>query len=246
MKETLTFESVEEKIVLPISYNHLIQGMIYRNLDDEIGTFLHDKGFQKEKRTYKMFSFSRLVGKFYIDREKEKIIFKSPIELTISSPYNSFNNSIGKIILLSENIQLADNNLKVKELKVKHEKIDNEEINIRTLSPIVIYSTLYKIDGKKFTYYFNPYEKEFSELISDNLKNKYRAFYNEDPPEGNVEVQPISKMKLSVVKYKDYVIKGYSGKFYLKGPIPLLELGISTGLGSKNSQGFGCVEIIND
>jgi len=65
-----------------------------------------------------------------------------------------------------------------------------------------------------------------------------------DAPEEDVEIEPISKTKLSVVKYKDFVIKGYSGKFIMKGPVPLLQMGIGTGLGSKNSQGFGCVEVI--
>ena len=31
----------------------------------------------------------------------------------------------------------------------------------------------------------------------------------------------------------------------MTGPKELLELGLSTGLGNKNSQGFGCIEIIN-
>ncbi len=246
MKETITFESIEGKsIVLPISYNHIVQAMIYGSLDYKLGDFLHNKGFKNEKRVYKMFTFSRLIGDFHLDRENGQIIFDKAVKLTISSPYNEFNNSIGYKLLSAEKIQLGNNQVTVKELKAEHETVCSEEIKITTLSPIVVYSTLFRADGKKFTYYFNPYEKEFSEITSKNIKNKYKAFYKTDPPEGNVEIKPEGRMKLSVVKYKDYVIKGYSGKFTIKGHKQLLELGISSGLGNKNSQGFGCVQLIN-
>ncbi len=247
MKETITFESVEsEKIILPISYNHMVQAMIYENIDSDLGDFLHNEGFQKGKRNYKMFTFSRLMGDYYLDKKNGKIIFRNPVKLIISSPYGEFNNSIGYRLLSSEKLQLGNNQVIVKELKVGREEITGEKIEITTLSPIVAYSTLFRADGKKYTYYFNPHEKEFSEIVNNNLKNKYKAFYKEDPPEGDVEINPISRTKVSVVRYKDFIIKGYSGKFTIKGPLLLLELGISTGLGSKNSQGFGCVEIINN
>lgn len=247
MKETVVFESIEGgPIVLPISYNHIVQSMIYGNLDCELGDFLHNKGFKKEKRTYKMFTFSRLIGDFMLNKENGQIIFDKEVKLTISSPYNEFNNSIGYKLLSAEKIQLGNNQVIVKELKVEHENVNSEEIKITTLSPIVVYSTLFRADGKKFTYYFSPYEKEFSQIINRNIKNKYTAFYESDPPEEDIEIEPISRAKLSIVKYKDYVIKGYSGRFKIKGPVPLLELGISSGLGNKNSQGFGCVEVISD
>ena len=40
MKEIITFNSIEsDKIVLPIQYNHMVQGMIYKLLDDELESF---------------------------------------------------------------------------------------------------------------------------------------------------------------------------------------------------------------
>ncbi len=58
----------------------------------------------------------------------------------------------------------------MKQLAVEKENVNSEEIKVRTLSPISTYSTLYRKDGKKFTYYFNPMEEEFSETIENNLK----------------------------------------------------------------------------
>ncbi|WP_200804891.1 CRISPR-associated endoribonuclease Cas6 [Anaerosalibacter sp. Marseille-P3206] len=244
IKETITFVPFnDKKLVLPIQYNHLVQAMIYDVLNEELASFLHQEGFKNEKRVFKMFTFSRLIGDYFLDRKQGKIIFNGPVKLTISSVFNEFSNSIGNGLLSKKTVRLANNQLEVKEISVVKENIVENEIKIETLSPIVVYSTLYRKDGKKFTYYFNPQENDFSELISQNLKNKYKAFYLKDVLE-EVILTPIGYTKLSVVKYKGFIIKGYTGRFVMKGPIPLLQMGVDTGLGSKSSQGFGCIKII--
>ncbi|MFZ3132612.1 MAG: CRISPR-associated endoribonuclease Cas6 [Desulfosporosinus sp.] len=40
------------------------------------------------------------------------------------------------------------------------------------------------------------------------------------------------------------MIKGYSGMMELSGPSQLLQVAIDAGLGSKNSQGCGCLEMM--
>ncbi|HHV38599.1 MAG TPA: CRISPR-associated endoribonuclease Cas6 [Tepidimicrobium sp.] len=245
MKETITLSPIDgDNIVLPIQYNHLVQAMIYNQLKEDVATFLHEEGFQKEKRTYKMFTFSRLKGKFDLDRENSRIEFIGPVKLTISSPYEDFTNSIGNSILSAQTIELGSNRLMVNEIAVKKEIVNKNRIEIQAMSPIVTYSTLFRKDGKKYTYYFNPIEDEFSEIINNNLKNKYQAFYSRKAPEGDVIVNPIGRTRLSVVNYKGFIIKGYMGKFAVEGPIPLLQIGVGAGLGGKNSQGFGCVKVI--
>lgn len=245
MKEIVTFEPVNSnKIILPIHYNYLVQAMIYKLLKEDLSEFLHEKGFQNENRAFKMFTFSRILGKYSLDSKNGKITFTSPVKLIISSHFSDFSNSIGNSLLAREEIRLGNNYLKVKQISVKKEKVSDEKIRIRTLSPISTYSTLSRKDGKRFTYYYNPIENDFAKNINNNLKNKYKAYYSEEPPEGNVDIEPIGDTRLSIVKYKGFVIKGYTGNFNMAGPIPLLQLGINTGLGSKNSQGFGCVRLI--
>ncbi|HZJ76562.1 MAG TPA: CRISPR-associated endoribonuclease Cas6, partial [Oscillospiraceae bacterium] len=245
MKETITFQSINEKeIILPINYNHIVQAMIYNQLDNEIADFLHEGGFKKEKRVYKLFTFSRLNGNYSLDRKNGQIRFDSPIKLTISSPYSKFSNSVGNGILSNKTIRLGKNELEVKELAVKRETVNGNEIKIETMSPITAYSTLFRKDGKKFTYYFNPQEGEFSEIICNNLKNKYKAFYMKEPPEGVVEIESAGISKMSIINYKGFVIKGYMGRFYMRGPQELLQIGVEAGIGSKNSQGLGCMRII--
>lgn len=59
------------------------------------------------------------------------------------------------------------------------------------------------------------------------------------PENDEFNISPIGRFNERIVKYKDFIIKGYTGKFELKGSKELMEIAFCTGLGSKNSQGFG-------
>ena len=47
------------------------------------------------------------------------------------------------------------------------------------------------------------------------------------------------------MKYRGTIIKGWMGRFVLNGNKKLLKLGYDCGIGAKNSQGFGMVEVTN-
>lgn len=91
--------------------------------------------------------------------------------------------------------------------------------------------------------YFQPGEADYGRLFNENLHKKYRAFWGKDSPEGNVEVKPLGLQRMKLVTYKDTIIKAYVGTLELTGPQALLQLAMDGGIGSKNSQGFGCVEL---
>jgi len=222
----------------------MVQAMIYNSLDDNIGNFLHDKGFTHGKRAFKMFAFSRLMGDYRLDKSEGKITFVGPVSLVVTSPYNDFCNSLANGLLFRSSTRLGPAKVKVTDISLTQDLIEDERIKITTLSPIVVYSTLLRPDGRKYTCYFEPWERDFAEIIENNLKKKYKAYYNVEPPSGNVSIIPLKRPKLSVINYKNTVIKGYSGTFILSGPVQLIQLAAESGLGCKNSQGFGCIKIL--
>lgn len=121
-------------------------------------------------------------------------------------------------------------------------------IPVRALSPIAVYSTLTDAAGKKKTYYYNPWEQEFQVKILENLRHKWAALYKgKDPPsiEG-AYIKPVrvSKRNEAIVKFKGTVIKGWTGLYELNLPGPYFQLAYDAGLGAKNSQGFGMVEVV--
>jgi len=75
--------------VLPINYNHLIQGFIYDHLDEHLTTELYEEELNnlKSRRRFKLFTFSRLIPLKKPKVEKGKILFSSPIVLIVASPF---------------------------------------------------------------------------------------------------------------------------------------------------------------
>ncbi len=233
------------RFVLPIDHNYTIQSFIYNSISPELAKKLHDTGFQVGKRRFKLFTFSRLMGKFLLEREKKEMVFESPFKIVISSALKQFIEEIGNEMLKREYFKIGRNRVRVNSVEVSDKTIENDKIKVKMLSPITIYSTLLRADGKKKTYYYSPFEKEFSELISQNAKKKFKAFYGEDP-KGDLHITPlkVSNGNQKVVFYKGTVIKGWMGMYELSGDRDLIKLVYDTGIGGKNSQGFGCLEVV--
>lgn len=110
----------------------------------------------------------------------------------------------------------------------------------RTLSPITVYSTIVKPDGKSFVHYYAPGDPDYNTLITNNLKKKYMAYYGE-ACEGEVKIKPLGRMKMRRIYYKNIATDGFDGRLELSGDPKLVKLALETGLGSRNSQGFGCI-----
>lgn len=227
---------------IPIQYNYLVQSAIYAALPGEIATRLHDEGFTAGNRKYKLFSFSRLMGKFDIDKVAGTIKFPEGVRLAISSPDTEFFLSLINNLLTKNSIRLGDSVLHVSEVRFDEQKAEDNVLIVRTLSPVVAYSTLLKPEGGKYTCYYQPGEGEFNKLIDANLRKKYEAFYGEQPPAGEVRTRPLDRPRLHVMSYKGTVIKGYTCRLKLTGPRELLQIGLDAGLGGKGGQGYGCVE----
>jgi CRISPR-associated endoribonuclease Cas6 len=205
--------------------------------------FLHDHGFLVEKRTFKLFTFSRLEGKFFLDEKAGTIVFAPPVYLTVSSPVDRFVSELANTLIHKEELFLGKNRLRVQSIKVHPEPKLTENIKIKMISPVTVYSTLLTADGKKKTYYYSPYETEFADLIDENLRKKYMALYRKKPRARKLEIVPLGRPHQKILKYRGTVIKAWFGHFNLKGNLKILRLAYDTGVGSKNSQGFGMFEV---
>lgn len=242
----LTFRFTKEGVLrLPLFYNHLIQGMIYDNLDQSLANDLHDKGFSYEKRSFKLFTFSRILGRYRLIDDKIEII--SPFRLVVSSPVEEILRSLAENLVRKSEINFGSDSAFLEAVNVHFAPEISENTVIRMLSPVTTYSTLTAGDGKKKTYYYNPYEKEFSELIRRNLVKKYVAIYEKEPRSKEFEITPVGVKQKDekIIKYKGFIIKAWMGKFRIRGNPELIKLAYDTGLGSKNSQGFGCFDLVD-
>ncbi len=246
MRIKIIFEKPEGKIALPLQYNETVMGFIYKNINEELAKFLHEEGFHYEKRQFKLFTFSRIFGRFNIKPKKEIIEFQQKAYLYISSPLQNFLQQFAEHLVKKGELYLGRNKIFVSEISVSPTPEFSPQITIKMLSPLVVYSTFAKKSGEKKTYYYTPAEREFQDLIKENLRKKYKAL-NKSEIDFDFGIEPVKmdKRNEKVIMYKNTVIKGWMGKYKVNAPDEILKLGYDTGFGSKNSQGFGMWEGYN-
>lgn len=248
---TLRPLSGREEFVLPLAYNEYVQAALYRILPQDFAAFLHDQGYSYLKRQFRLFSFSRLLGRYEVLRDQGLIRFFGPVRLVVVSPLPAFAGAVLDRLLGEAILRLGNVELELVEVESSAPKVESSRVLVQTLSPITAYSTLLRPDGRKYTVYFHPRESSFAEAIRENLRKKMKVARDElglalgpTDDEFAFDIRPVGRTKKSVVVYKDTFIQGYSGRFQLSGPPVLLSMALEFSLGSKNSQGFGCIELV--
>jgi CRISPR-associated endoribonuclease Cas6 len=233
--------NLEKPVSIPIQYNHIIQAIIYSWIKDEkFKNFIHNKGYKFEERAYKLFTFSKINGAFQLDKLNHKIVFYKDMRITISSTVNEFMEYLLNSVLIESNpVNIGGASVEISRVEVKKSLDLHEKIQVYTLSPITAYSTL----ENKQTRFYNPFDKEFSQYIKSNLLHKYEAFHGNLPGNTDFFIKPIGAVKEARVNFKGFHILAYDCEMEMEGGKDLLEMAYEAGIGGKNSQGFGCVEI---
>lgn len=242
------FFNAPAQVSIPIQYGHLLQGLIYRQMDNPaLRNFLHEQGFALEKRRFKLFTFSRLMAEeVAYDREAGRLVLTPPIKLMICSPIPFILQELGTGFLRQGLVRLGAARLEVKEMATAAPKVMQGVVRLQMLSPVVVYSTLSSGDGRNYTYYYSPFEPRFIELVASNLARKFFLVYGRPAPLEGFDIRParVNDQDLKVTYYKETVIKGWMGQYELRGDPDLLQVALDAGLGVKNSQGYGCCDLV--
>lgn len=234
---------IKGKLILPINYHHILQSIIYTNMSTQtgVGDYFHDVGFEVVNRTFKLFTFGLLQGKYKI--QGKNIIFYDRVSFEVRSPEI--------LLLLTVSNSIRNNGIRYGNqtfndvlVEVMDKTVEEEEILVRMVSPVCVYRT-----GQltRETYYYEPWEDGFEELLNMNFKRKYEACFGVKPRE-DIGIMPVrvgDKDKY-VTKYKGFYITAWRGVYMLVGGRRYLDFLYQTGLGTKNSQGFGMFEIITE
>lgn len=239
MQITVTLSN--ERIRLPIASAETIQGLIYRALrtDEVYSTRLHEEGKQYSGRAFKHFSFSEPKGKYEIDGRE--IVFLSHLTLAVRSADPYLIQLLFTYFTTNKQVRLGDNTVRVTDLKLGDRRIFADRIEVRTLSPITVYMT----DDDGHTVYFSPEEERFYAAVMSNARRKWASYTGSE--EGfSLRIRPVegaSFVKRST-RFKSTFITAWHGRFILEGAPQVLDFLYQTGLGSKNSQGFGLFDMV--
>ncbi len=248
MRIVLELLPTRERLSLPLQYNSEVQGLIYKNLDRALAAWVHDRGTPLGRRQFRFFTFSRLLGRYRII--EDLIEFTGPVRLRIGSVHEELLESLALHLLREPLVRLGKEECAVRAIEVEPLPKIARPMLVRAISPITVYRTLYTAEGKRKTYYFSPFEREWEELLLANLWRKGRALgWGKTRLAGleGAHIRPfkVGKKDLRIMEYRGTVIKGWTGVYELDLPAPLFLLAYDAGLGSKNSQGFGMVEVID-
>lgn len=240
--------------LLPLSYQYELSSWIYKVLnygDPIFSEWLHTMGYKSKEKPFKLFTFSNLEIPIYKVNGEFLTIDSNEIKLTISfltddaiSPFITGLFKERHLILGNKSHQVAFNVTQV----ISQPKPDiMDTMRFQTISPLFV-DEFNPSTGK--TNHLSPDASNYSAIIHNTLKEKYRAFLNLEPnpewPETKIIAENKPKSKLITIKSgtpEMTKIKAYNFQFTITGHPELITVGYYGGFGRLGSQGFGCVEI---
>ena len=167
------FIDLNSPLILPVNYNHILQGIIYTAANTSNGKFtrkLHDEGVSSDSNDkFKLFCFSKIIGHYLIVENQihfDKSIF---FEIRSVDPY-----FIHLVYESFSNYGICFKNRVFKpRLKLENKIITDSRIYVQMLSPIV---AIGKTDDNQ-TKYLSPRDLEFISYLCNNFSNRlYRKF----------------------------------------------------------------------
>jgi len=223
---------------IPLNYKHYVQSLVYSmmGMSDKF-TQLHDVGNIIENRKYKLFVISDILGHFKINNETKSMAFLNNGYFELASidedilievtNYLNLNRviHIGKVLVEHNGYDVLSPRLEVKDV-----------VEFESISPVTIYQT-----EENRTIYLEPESHEFIESIKQNIINKYLLVYERYPVEFEIKIIQTKRKRLVHFKHSFFVTYDITIGV-TNATHELIDLLLCTGIGSKNSMGFGMLK----
>lgn len=236
--------------VLPLNYVYELSALIYKTLSRaNVGyaSWLHENGFVLGSKKFKLFTFSRLIVPSY-GIQGDRIQVKSDrVEWYITFLPEKSTEKFVQGIFSEQHFQLGDRKSRV-QFRVEHVELIpsptfSGENTFETLSPLCV--SIREESGQ--ISYLSPEDSRIKGLLLSNLLNRYKAFYGADYCgclDFDFQLLNTPKPVLITIKAdteQQTKVKGYNCRFKLNAPEELLQIAYASGLGEKNSMGFGMI-----
>ncbi|RIE08811.1 CRISPR-associated endoribonuclease Cas6 [Candidatus Cryosericum hinesii] len=257
MRIRIEVQSALDKFILPQGYNPYVQGLVNACIPEDIKWSGIATG--TEEAHFKLFTFSQLYAKSVerIDIAPRdgveadghvhyQLVMSSPVWFYLSSPSPEFIEALTPRLQQAHDLHLERNLVQsVRVVAAYPVTIPTHGLvtwRIRTISPITVYQSESKDSNS--AHYFAPDDPLFAKLVLDNAVRKYYAWTQEKAPSDGFSISCLDHTPhLAVISFKDTPVHGYTGRFQLTGDAKLLSFLYESGLGGKNSHGFGMFDI---
>ncbi|MFZ2413382.1 MAG: CRISPR-associated endoribonuclease Cas6 [Candidatus Cryosericum sp.] len=257
MRIRIEVQSALDKFILPQGYNPYVQGLVNACIPEDIKWSGIATG--TEEAHFKLFTFSQLYAKSVerIDISPRdgaesdghvhyQLVMSSPVWFYLSSPSPEFIEALVPRLEQAHDLHLERNLVQSVRVAAAYPvTIPTHGLvswRIRTISPITVYQSESKDSNS--ARYFAPDDPLFAKLVLDNAVRKYYAWTQEKAPSDGFSITCLDHTPhLAVISFKDTPVHGYTGRFQLTGDAKLLSFLYESGLGGKNSHGFGMFDI---
>ena len=218
---------------LSLAYRREQQGLLYNLLraDPTYSAFLHDQGYEAGKKRFKLFTFSALRGSYTV--EGKEICFPGPVRFEARSPDDALISALRAACRPGTPVMLGSQPMVVEACRPlpMPPLFDGVEVLARTV-------TVHTTDAQGHTHCYSPEEEGFSAAIEANALRKWQGVCPDAP--FDFSVRPVDgAWKRQVTTFKGTYITAWTGRLVLHGSPQVLAFLYNTGLGARNSQGFG-------
>ncbi len=212
--------------------NYTLQGFVYSLIRNTVYTKLH------ESTGFKFFNFSNFFPISDFEKNSEKTIF-------ISSPDKNLIKTMEETLKNSDIIRIGTHSFELKnfkkfDLKLKHKWL--------TATPIILYKN--NSTNEYFSFRRNQDTSFFLKRLKENALKKYNKFYNEKFDFNGPLFDKMKFRKEAVTKLRknkqEFILIGSQWKLlekakYHQNEKKFYKFLFDTGLGEKNSFGFGFI-----
>lgn len=248
--------------VLPANYQYPLSAAIYKiiqHADRDYAAFLHDKGYQRNGKSFKLFSFSDLRIPFRNQGDR-LLIDRSPGSFTIGFHVDEAATNFIKGLFINQQLDVADKisrtQFSVREVQLLPDSLnstsgEDAEVVLQPISPMVV--------GRKNSRgnydFLHPTDQDFTHWLIHNWLEKYLAIHHDAEIESlkkRISVRVLTstqEIKSRLITIKAFTpeqtqIRGFTKfRMSVKAPKGLVELALDAGLGLYNAQGMGCVGV---
>lgn len=241
MRLKLYLTSENGLINVPFNYNHILSAIIYDLFEDiDFANELH------MSHSFKYFSFSQI--KIYRSKMVDGgfVSLNGKMNFIISSPYDKLITELVNGIMKKSSINFVGQNLIISKCEILKEPSFSSTMEFRTLSPIIV-TTKKLVDGKLKEWDLAPSD-DFFRGIENNLIKKYLKFNNLSSTDKTVcvysNMRNVKRKRISINK-SEYTTfhRAYMMDIILEGDVELIKFAYDCGLSSKNSMGFGLIDV---
>ena len=237
MKSVILSIKPVHALSLPFAHFKILQGLAYRlmSFDEKLAEEVHDRRFP-DRKAFKFFCFTDLNGRYAV--RDDRLIYKDRFSWEFRSADDRIIDAAVQAVGKNPFVTIDGQRCEVLFYEVREKHFCADAAYLQMNTPIVVYHT----EQSGFVRYYHPFEQEFFERVSKNLQNKFEMFC-EKPLPGDVIIEcdaPQDKDKC-VTRYEKSIITAWYGKYRVTAAPEVLDFIWHTGLGSKNSMGFGTV-----